>query len=530
MKLPIRAWENLPIRAKGLVVVAIPLCALVGAVGLLYAVDRRHDREQEALHHIQEVDRQIRAVQGLLLDAETGVRGYVLTGFGSYLDPYRDAFAELPRAHAALEGLVGEDSTQLGRALAVRTLSGHQLETLGSLIAERREGTRSGEVTGLLAQDEGQMMTLREQLASMRTHEEERLQEQIALVAESRRTQQLVFVAVLLIGLIGGLAAAVLYTTGILNRIRMLEHNAHLLAEGAQLMERPSGSDELGRLAAALGEASLLLADREGKLKVARDEAERASGAKSDFLSRASHELRTALTAIIGHAGILKRDDLPAPVRADSVERIDRAGQHLRRLLHDFLDIGRIEAGVLEIAVGEVDVRAVIEECVEIMHPAAKQSGISIEPRIACDDARAIADPDRLRQVLINLVSNAIKYNRPQGRVEITCRRARDRVVIQVADEGPGIPPDKMDRVFVPFDRLDRDKNDSGVGLGLTVSKSLVELMGGNLSFMSGDKGGSTFSVALACEGDGAPHGDGTSTVAPARSQPDSLNSPTRVR
>ncbi len=236
----------------------------------------------------------------------------------------------------------------------------------------------------------------------------------------------------------------------------------------------------------------------------AREEANRASRAKSEFLSRMSHELRTPLNAILGFAQLLEMDALSAEQR-DSVKQILRGGRHLLDLINEVLDITRIEAGQSPVSLEPVGLAEVIAEALDLIMPLAAGRGITITNETPEEWARfVLADSQRLKQVLLNLLSNAAKYNHPRGRVSVSCReRPGGWIRIGVADTGPGIAPGKIERLFVPFERLDAERiGVEGTGIGLAHSKALTESMGGVIGVGSEVGRGSTFWIDLpAAEG-----------------------------
>jgi PAS domain S-box-containing protein len=238
--------------------------------------------------------------------------------------------------------------------------------------------------------------------------------------------------------------------------------------------------------------------ESEQRLKESRDAAEKASRAKSDFLSRMSHELRTPLNSILGFAQLLQMDDLPEQ-SADAVEHILRAGRHLLNLIDEVLDIARIEAGHLELAMNDVGLGEVVAEAIELTSPIAARSDVTIRTSGSLGDEVVVADRQRLMQVLLNLLSNAVKYNRPGGRVDVMCAPVAPGVVrLAVADTGRGIEPDDIERVFLPFDRLGAEQSGiEGTGVGLALSHHLCERMGGTLGVESVPGVGSTFFVDL---------------------------------
>ncbi len=240
----------------------------------------------------------------------------------------------------------------------------------------------------------------------------------------------------------------------------------------------------------------------EEEREAAREAADRANRAKSEFLSRMSHELRTPMNAVLGFAQLLELDDL-SPEQYEATGEILKAGQHLLELIDEVLDIARIEAGKLRLSLEPVDAVAVAEESISLLAPQARQEGVtvSMEKPDSSDAVFVVADRQRLKQVMLNLISNGIKYNREHGTVHVSIDSADrgSRIRIHVTDSGRGIPPERIEQLFAPFERLGAEQTGiEGTGLGLALTKPLAEAMGGVLSVTSEAGKGSTFSVELA--------------------------------
>ena len=235
------------------------------------------------------------------------------------------------------------------------------------------------------------------------------------------------------------------------------------------------------------------------ELRRARDQAEKASLAKSEYLSRMSHELRTPLTAILGYSDLLELRD-PRDDQLEAVGAIQEASSHLLSLVNDVLDIARIEAGRELVAPEPVSVAVTIEECLRLVAPAARGRNVTISSDIAgIADANVEADRQRLVQALLNLVSNAVKYCGEGATVEVRAEALDNRLVrIAVVDNGPGLTMEQQQRLFQPFERLGAERTTTpGTGLGLALTKKLVETMGGEIGVDSTPGVGSSFWIVL---------------------------------
>ncbi len=232
----------------------------------------------------------------------------------------------------------------------------------------------------------------------------------------------------------------------------------------------------------------------------AKEQAEQANRAKSEFLSRMSHELRTPLNAILGYCQVFTMDGGLQPRQVSNVGEISKAGEHLLQLINDVLDLAKVEAGQMTLSVEPVLARRAVEEAVAWMGSAAEAKGLSLTLEFnEWDDCYVMADAVRFKQVLLNLISNAIKYNRENGFVKVSFREAREgQLCVDVQDTGQGISPQRQRNMFEPFNRLGAEETGvEGSGVGLLITRHLVEMMGGELEFTSHEGEGSSFRVLL---------------------------------
>lgn len=239
----------------------------------------------------------------------------------------------------------------------------------------------------------------------------------------------------------------------------------------------------------------------------AKEKADESNRAKSRFLSTVSHELRTPMNAILGFAQILgiNSSEPLSENQKSYIDHILKSGNHMMELIDDVLELNKIEEGKLSIHFDQIAVDKIIDDSVQLIRVLAQEKGVEILNKIASDDPPMLwTDGTRLTQVLLNLLSNAVKYNRHGGTVTISFEEISERMLrINVADTGIGIPEDKQQYLFEPFERLGRESGEiEGTGMGLAVTQRLIKLLNGNVGYQSNENKGSTFwiDVPINCE------------------------------
>jgi signal transduction histidine kinase len=257
----------------------------------------------------------------------------------------------------------------------------------------------------------------------------------------------------------------------------------------------PFAAEDVRLLSAFAGHAAIAL--RNARLLEA---AQAAARARSEFIATMSHELRTPLNAVLGHLQILEMD-IHGPLtdaQRGSLHRIEVAARHLRGLIEEVLSFSRLEAGRVEVRRERVDLCELAAEVTAVVEPLAAEKGLAFRLDVCAPPAELCTDPDKVRQILINLAGNAVKFTE-RGEVSVRVRTAGDGAVLAVHDTGPGIPPEDRDRLFRPFEQLRSGfaRPHEGTGLGLYLSGEYARMLGGSIEVESEPGRGSTFSLRL---------------------------------
>ena len=423
----------------------------------------------------------INSANGLLselTDAETGQRGYVLTGDKAFLKPYLSVRGGI-RAHI-------QELSQMTLTGPSRKYMDKLAPLIDSKMAELAhviELCRKHDITTAVAdvrlgRGRRLMESIRAEMSGFIQAEEDALARHEADFNSTMRRLFVLIVIASLCVLLLALGSVYLIYRGTRQRLANLVHleTRHFL----EIQE----------------ETNRVLEKTNAELESARSAADKASLAKSDFLSSMSHELRSPLNAILGFAQLLNSDSPPAtPPQKASIDEILRAGWYLLELINEVLDLAAIESGKTSLSTEPVSLAEVMSECRAMIEPQGQKRGVTLTfPQFAVP-CFVHADRTRLKQVLLNLLSNAVKYNREHGTVEVTCAAgAEDRMRISIMDGGMGLPPEKLTQLFQPFNRLGQESGvEQGTGIGLMMSKRLVELMGGAVGVESAVGVGSVF-------------------------------------
>jgi len=397
----------------------------------------------------------------LLIDRETGVRAFLLTRDPRFLEPYTTAGADLPSALAELERMVKEHPEEAAHLESLRRSYLKWARDAERVIARSPPSTIEPEFRDEMARGKSEMDGMRQTLRAI--HDEEG-----RLLDERRRRADRSTQVLLLSGSAVALLLGVAATLALRRFFRSLD--------------------------------ATYTAAYQAQAESAR-RAEQANRMKDDFLATLSHELRTPLNAIVGWAHILLTHKSDAATTEKAASTIHRNALAQNQLVSDLLDVSRIITGKLALKVRPVELSSVVEGAIETVSAAAENRRIQLQVMVDPDAGPLMGDPDRLQQVVWNLVANAVKFAPRGGRVQVRVARVSSQLEIVVADDGPGIPADMLPRVFERFWQADSSASRAhgGLGLGLAIVRHLVELHGGTVSAANrgGGASGAVFTVRL---------------------------------
>lgn len=423
------------------------------------------------VEHTLKVQNSLEQLLSLLKDAESGQRGYLLTGDARYLTPYENAKKLIQPELKSLRQLTANHPNQQRRIDGVEKLIDLKLAELRQTINLRKtKGIESALQLVRTNQGKQLMDDIRDSLAEMKAAENQllKMRSDAANASAQRTTFIIIFGSILACGLVG--FAIYILNGDIAKRVEFEKQIQNL-------------NDELEQR----------IIDRTKEL-------EKASTAKDDFLSVLSHELRNPLNAMLGWAKLLRRGNLDAEKTERALETIERNAMNQAQLIEDILDISRIITGKFRLNVRSIELVPIIEAAIDTMMPAADAKSIRIQSILDPAAGPISGDSDRLQQVVWNLLSNAIKFNPKGGRVQVKLQRINSHVEIIISDTGKGISAEFLPYIFARFSQSDSSttRTQGGLGLGLALVRHIVELHGGTVRADSPGEGqGSTFTVDL---------------------------------
>jgi signal transduction histidine kinase len=480
--------------------------ALVFAV-LFLAITGLRDRSNEA-QHSQEVIATANQLQTLVIDLETGVRGFALTNNRTYLRPWTRAQQMYPGEMQKLLTLTADNPQQHARAMEIRRRVNVYLKNYSRPLVSFM--LRNPILTGPILQHEikagnAQTQRLRGKFATF-------LDTETALGDERVNTAHSTAEHALVVGGIGLVAALLLILLGALYINRAVAGPVREAAEAAEHIAggdfserlRTDGPGEVGQLEQAFNTMAASLERSLADLEERNQTLVESEQTKSELVSNVSHELRTPLASVLGFSSLMLDRELPPDEMRRYLEVIRTEARRLAELLNDLLDIQRIEQGSIELKLDDVDLNDLLAAQVTLY--SAQSANHELRLDAAEEPVFVYGDRDRLAQVIGNLLSNAIKYSPEGGAVEVSASLVGDEAWIWVRDEGLGIPADNQQRIFTKFFRGDvgRARGISGTGLGLVLARQIVEAHGGEIGFESEDGKGSTFWLQLPAAAAGA--------------------------
>lgn len=487
-----KSWQNTPLAIKGIVVILLPLSLLLASIGFLYNSEQQLSSLENKLKTALQNQRDIQTIHTQLLEASTAVRDFLLTGDKQFLVIFHRAEQQLPNVFIKLAPKL-ENQKQKERLNKIKPLVEQNLRNLDALAANESDIASDYLITQFKRQVSS-LGKLRKEIEALNNQEAALVSEDQKKVALERERNFRITLFAVVAGIIGSFFAVWIFSDTIVKKVRLLRDSASHLAKAEPLNLPAGGRDELGQLSNALDQASHLLADNIYKAKQATFEAERANQSKSMFLSRTSHELRTPLNAILGFAQLLQ-SDLPEGQALEKVDLIKSAGDHLLKLIDEVLDIAKIEAGEQSIEMKVVSINDLLAEAIHYISPLGKVRDIEIKHHIE-DHLFGQADEQKLLQVVLNVLSNALKYGPAESTVNVKGYQQSQHIIIEILDEGTGIPTELRSRLFTPFDRLGAEQsNIEGTGLGLALSKKIMTAMHGDIEVAEQQ---SLFSISLA--------------------------------
>lgn len=480
------------------VTVAAALLAVVLAAVfavLLSTIDAQRSSAEDA----QEGEAALRLtdrLERLVIDLQSGQRGFVITGNVEFLEPYRDARRAYPDAVRSLVAAANTEASRDGaRAVGVR-VDAYVNEYAEPLVARARVSLVTARTIISAGEGKERVDAVRAALADIARIEREYLGASRADAESSADRAVVISIAGFGISGLFVVAFMLFIRRSIVDPTTRLAETADRIAAGdlTARTEAPAGQDEIAHMGRAFNEMA-------ESLERTSDKAREAEAARDEFFAHVSHELRTPLTSTVGYIELLQTDvdgaaELSLEERARFLEIINRNSRRLLRLVGDLLFVARLEAGRLDLETVEFDLARPVLDSIDAAEPRAARQRVRLTGN-AAEGIMVRGDEGRVGQAIDNLISNAIKFTPAGGAVTVASRVADGDALVEVADSGVGIPADEQDRLFERFFRASSGADVEGVGLGLSITQAIVEGHGGSITVRSEPGEGTTFTIRL---------------------------------
>jgi signal transduction histidine kinase/CheY-like chemotaxis protein/HPt (histidine-containing phosphotransfer) domain-containing protein len=473
---------------------AAALAFLVAIGAVAYRSTNQFINTADRVDHTHRVVQKTGELLQALTDAETGQRGYIISGDDRYLEPYRSGAAAAERASKQLRALTGDDPIQQSRLNVLEPMVNRRLASLRQVLhVQQAQGSDAAKEALIAGNGKKQMDDIRAVMTAMSGEEFRLLQDRSDEAHASAAAARGTIAAGTAAAFILLLSIAFFITRNIATPLREITSIAEQISAGdlSVRVKAYARRDEVGVLAEAFGRMRQALGA--------------ANEAKSEFLANMSHEIRTPMTAILGYADMLLEPDCSPSDRLDDIQVIRRQAEHLLAILSNILDLSKIEAGKLTVETISADPRQIVSDTVSLMRVKAAEKRLKLNVVYFGPIPQTIqTDPTRLRQILINLVSNAIKFTEA-GAVEVMLKLnpganpACSTLEITVADSGLGMSPEQMQSLFSPFTQADNSttRRFGGTGLGLAICRRLAQRLGGDIAVESRPGAGSRYVVTI---------------------------------